>query len=134
MQSSKILKDLRKRTIKNFMDIFVLKQLQENPLSGYDIIGLIHKKFHVLISSGTVYSMLYSLERDSLIKGIQDKRRRIYELTEKGERTIRAVMQANGEIQNCLKKCSNPNRGKGFRDSNPSKKKRGKLVYSVLLI
>lgn len=104
MQSSKILKNLRKRTIKNFMDIFVLKQLQENPLSGYDIIGLIHKKFHVLISSGTVYSMLYSLERDILIKGIQDKRRRIYELTEKGERTIRAVMQANGEIQNCLKK------------------------------
>jgi DNA-binding PadR family transcriptional regulator len=104
MQSSRILVHLRKRTIKNFMDIFVLEQLQENPLSGYDIIGLIHKKFDVLISSGTVYSILYSLERDSLIKGIQDKRRRIYELTEKGEQTIQAVVQANGEIQNCLKK------------------------------
>jgi len=103
MQSSKILKDLRKRTIKNFLDIFILGQLQENTLSGYDIIGLVHKRFDVLMSSGTIYSLLYSLERDGLIKGIHEQRKRVYELTEKGEKAIQVLGQANGKIQNCLK-------------------------------
>jgi DNA-binding PadR family transcriptional regulator len=103
MQSSKILKNLRKRTIKNFMDIFILGQLKENPLSGYDIIGLVHKRFDVLMSSGTIYALLYSMERDGLIKGIHEQRKRVYELTEKGEKAIQVLGQANGEIQNCLK-------------------------------
>jgi DNA-binding PadR family transcriptional regulator len=103
MQSSSILKDLRKRTIKNFLDIFILGQLQENPLSGYDIIGIVHSRFDVLVSSGTIYALLYSLERDGLIKGVQDQRKRVYELTEKGEEAIQVLVQANGEIQNCLK-------------------------------
>ena len=103
MESSKIVKNLRKRTIKNFMDIFILGQLQENPLSGYDIIGLIHKRFDVLVSSGTIYALLYSLERDGLIKGMHEQRKRVYELTEKGEKAIQVLVQANGEIQDCLK-------------------------------
>ena len=103
MQSSKILKDLRKRTIKNFMDIYILGQLQENPLSGYDIIGIVHSRFDVLVSSGTIYALLYSLERDGMIKGVQDQRKRVYELTEKGKKAIQVLVQANGEIQNCLK-------------------------------
>ena len=103
MQSSKILKDLRKRTIKNFLDIYILGQLQENPLSGYDIIGIVHSRFDVLVSSGTIYAVLYSMERDGLIKGICEQRKRVYELTENGEKAIQVLGQANGEIQNCLK-------------------------------
>lgn len=103
MQSSKILKDLRRRTIKNFLDIFILGQLKENPLSGYDVIGLVHKRFDVLISSGTIYALLYSLEREGLIKGVHEQRKRVYELTDKGEKAIQVLGQANSEIQNCLK-------------------------------
>lgn len=97
---------LRRRVIKNFMDILVLTELKKQSLSGYDVMGLIHKKFDVLISSGTVYSLLYSLEREGLIKGVLNQRTRIYELTEKGERDMKLITKANEEIQNFLRNIS----------------------------
>lgn len=80
------------------MDMLILGELQEKPLSGYDIIGLIHKRFNVLVSSGTVYSLLYSLERDGLISADVDSRKRVYNLTDKGKKTLVTVSRANGEI------------------------------------
>ena len=103
MHSSGILKDLRERTIKTYLDVFILGQLKENPLSGYDIIGIVHSRLDVLVSPGTIYALLYSMERDGLIKGICEQRKRVYELTENGEKAIQVLGQANGEIQNCLK-------------------------------
>jgi DNA-binding PadR family transcriptional regulator len=97
---------LRKRIIKNFMDILILTELKKQSLSGYDVMGLIHKKFDILISSGTVYSLLYSLEREGLIKGVTNQRTRTYELTEKGERDMKLITKANEEIQNFLRNIS----------------------------
>ncbi len=97
---------LRRRIIKNFIDILILTELKKQPLSGYDVMGLIHKKFDVLVSSGTVYSLLYSLEREGLIRGNINQRTRIYELTEKGERDMKLITKANEEIQNFLRNVS----------------------------
>ena len=47
----------------------MLAELRNGAMSGYDAISFIHNKFGVLVSSGTVYSHLYALERDGLIKG-----------------------------------------------------------------
>lgn len=102
---------LHKRAIKNFMDILVLTELKKQSLSGYDVMGLIHKKFDVVMSSGTVYSLLYSLEREGLIKGVMNQRTRIYELTDKGERDMKLITKANEEIQNFLKNISLLNAG-----------------------
>ncbi len=99
---SKIVEKLRIRAIKTFMDMLILAELQEKSLSGYDIIGLVHKKFNVLLSSGTVYSLLYSLERDGLVSADMKQRKRVYTLTEKGEETLQIVEQANDEIQGLL--------------------------------
>ena len=96
--STKIVENLRRRTIKTFMDMLILAELQEKPLSGYDIISLIHKRFNVLVSSGTVYSLLYSLERKGLVAADVDQRKRVYTLTTKGEETLDTVERANGEI------------------------------------
>lgn len=77
--------DLDIRLIQNFMDIIILRMLKENQrTSGYDIIKYFHHKFHMLVSSGTVYSMLYSLERQGLIEGKIEGRRRVYKVTDYG--------------------------------------------------
>lgn len=94
---------LRRRIIQNFMDILILTEMKKRSLSGYDVIGLIHKRFDVLVSSGTVYSLLYSLERDGLIKSIGNQQKRVYVLTEKGEQDIKVITKANEEIQNLLR-------------------------------
>jgi len=99
-----ILRQIHERTIKNFMDILILTELRKgHPVSGYDLIALIHRKFQIMISSGTVYSILYSLERDGLIKGIQASNKRVYKLTNEGEETIKTVLKDREKIQNLMK-------------------------------
>ena len=81
----------------------ILAELKSESMSGYDIISLIHKRYGILLSSGTVYSLLYSLERNDLIKGVQNQRKRVYKLTEKGEQNIKVITKANEEIQSFLR-------------------------------
>jgi len=92
------------------MDMLILAELQEKPLSGYDIIGLVHKRFNVLVSSGTVYSLLYSLERKGLVAADTEQRKRVYTLTEKGKNTLKTVGQANGEINGLVQTLIPPNK------------------------
>ncbi|HVP26879.1 MAG TPA: PadR family transcriptional regulator [Candidatus Bathyarchaeia archaeon] len=98
----KILKKMHERIIKNFMDIIVMAELRDGPLSGYDVISFIHNKFHLLVSSGTVYSLLYSLERNGLIEGTWNERKRVYKLTDKGIKTMETIMGANDKIKNFI--------------------------------
>ncbi len=90
----KVFEELQERIVKSFLDVVVLTELSNKPLSGYDVITLIYKKFSILLSSGTVYSLLYSLERNGLIKATLNQRRRDYSLTEKGRETVRAITNA----------------------------------------
>jgi len=100
---SDILRKLRERTIKNFIDILILAELKKGrALSGYDFIAFVHKKFYTLIGSGTVYSILYSLERDGLIRGIQASKKRVYKLTDKGEETIDMILNAKENIRSLM--------------------------------
>lgn len=109
---AKVLKKMHERIIKNFMDILILTELRNGPMSGYDVIAYIHNKFHLLVSSGTVYSLLYSLERNGVIEGKWNERKRVYTLTEKGTKTIETVLNANDKIKallsNLLKGQSHP--------------------------
>ena len=102
MNSSEIAEKLRGRIIKNFMDILVLMEMKKRSLSGYDVMRLIHNRFDTMVSPGTVYNMLYSLERDGLINGVKNQRKRVYTLTEKGEQSLKVIAEANKEIQNFL--------------------------------
>ena len=86
-----ILRKMYERIIKNFMDIIIMAELRNGPLSGYDVISYIHNRFNLLVSSGTVYSLLYSLERNGLVEGVWDERKRVYKLTEKGKKNNRHI-------------------------------------------
>ena len=96
---SKILKKMHERIIKNFMDIIIMTELRNSALSGYDVISYIHNKFNLLVSSGTVYSLLYSLERNGLVEGVWEERKRVYKLTPKGEKTINTLLGTSDKIK-----------------------------------
>ncbi|MHA1631790.1 MAG: PadR family transcriptional regulator [Candidatus Freyarchaeota archaeon] len=75
----------RVKMVKEMYDVIALKFMKENGnLSGYEFIRWVQRKYGVLLSSGTVYSKLYSLERKGLVKGKQGERKRVYMLTRKG--------------------------------------------------
>lgn len=91
------------KTIKNFIDILILAELRKGSImSGYDFITFCHKKFHILMSSGTVYSALYSIERDGLIKGMKNSKKTVYKLTGKGEETIKVLLKVYEKIQGIM--------------------------------
>ena len=84
--------DLDVRLIRNFMDIIILKRLGANRLtSGYDLIKYFHQKFHMLVSSGSIYSTLYSLERQGLIEGNSDGRKRIFRISAQGKEFLNRI-------------------------------------------
>jgi DNA-binding PadR family transcriptional regulator len=90
---------LRRRTITRFMDICILRELeQETSISCYDAMLLIHKKFGVLISPGTVYSAVYSLERRGLVGCTQNHGRAVYMITEKGKEMLEDLKKAKSEL------------------------------------
>jgi len=99
---SEVLKKMHRRIVKSFMDILILAELRNGPMSGYDVIAFVHNKFGILVSSGTVYSLLYSLEREDMIRGVWAKRKRVYELTERGGQTIEAILNANDKIKGLM--------------------------------
>lgn len=109
MTSSNLVEKLRKRVIQNFMDILILTEMKKGSLSGYDVIGIVHGKFGVLMSSGTVYSLLYSLEREGWLRGVWNQRKRVYELTQKGEDHIKLIIKVNEEVKNFLRNISTLN-------------------------
>jgi len=95
---SEILNQMHKRIVKNFLDIVILTELRKRPMSGYDVISFVHNKFHMLLSSGTVYSNLYFLEINGLIKGEQTERRKVYTLTEHGKETVDSLLDSKERI------------------------------------
>ena len=76
-------------------------------MTGYDILLSIQEKFGILLSSGTVYSHLYALERDEAISAVQHKGKRDYSLTEKGNQHLQISMDS---IKKTLGKLEQENR------------------------
>ena len=99
---ARIIKKMHERVIKTFLDTIIMAELQNGPISGYDVISYIHNKFGFLVSSGTVYSLLYSLERNSLVEGIWVERKRVYKLTDKGAKTIETILNSHDKIKSFM--------------------------------
>jgi DNA-binding PadR family transcriptional regulator len=95
---AKAFKTVEERIVKKSLDVIVLKAVKEEPLSGYNVILFIHRKFGVKLSAGTVYSLLRSLEKKGFVKGDCQKAR-YYTLTEKGEKTLMAITTMRNRIK-----------------------------------
>lgn len=84
--------------MKDFLDVVILAELKKGlPKSGYDLVVIISRRFGVSLSSGTIYSLLYSLERDGLIEGRTMSRKRVYTLTSEGEEVICKFLHLKNE-------------------------------------
>jgi len=102
---SEIVKQIEDRLIKDFLDVLILVELAKGrPLGGRDIIMLVNNKFGTLLSAGTVYSVLYSMEREGIIASGSEGKRKVYLLTDKGKENIKAISGARQEIMTLVTK------------------------------
>lgn len=95
---SEILNQMHTRILNNFLDIVLLLELRKRSMNSHDVITFVHNKFNVSTSPGAVYSYVYFLERNGLIKVDRTKTRRVYTLTEKGEENARAFLTSRDKI------------------------------------
>lgn len=94
---------IRERCVKSSLDIMLLALFKRAEMSGYSALSCIHQSFNVLLSPGTLYSTLTKLEREGLIKGRQDERKRIYSLTPKGMEVLSRYIAEYESFQSKIK-------------------------------
>jgi DNA-binding PadR family transcriptional regulator len=94
-----VVTEVEERIVKCSLDFIILKAAKKEALSGYDVISIIHRKFGMLLSAGTIYAILYSLERKGLVKATFNHRARCYALTEKGKETLNVVTSMQDRIK-----------------------------------
>ena len=101
---SDVVRGVERRILNHFMDLLIMSALYccDGHISGYDVIKYLQLKYHILPSSGTVYSCLYNMEREGLLRGEQNGRKRIYTLTQHGVETARAVLNGKDRILNFM--------------------------------
>ncbi len=91
-------KDIETRIVKSFLDILILIEMKkESNLSGYDVTAFVNNKFGGILSPGTVYATLYSMERKGLIRGESDGRKTVYKLTDKGSEVTALMRKSYNE-------------------------------------
>jgi len=96
MENEKPLEDflgeMKRRFVKNFLDLILLQLIKTQPTWGYRIIKKTEQRYGVKLRHGALYPSLNALEaagflrsRRALVKG---RMRKIYEITPKGKQLI----------------------------------------------
>lgn len=84
--------DFDLRLLQGFMDVIILKSVEKGGCAtGYSLMRYFHRRFHIMVSSGTVYSKLYWLERQGFLEGTSDGKRRVYRLTKRGKDCLTTI-------------------------------------------
>lgn len=101
MMKGKLLRDMQRTMVKNFLDTVVMLRLKKAsvPMNGYEFVDYVQQKYGVLISPGTMYTMLYALERRGMLKGEWDSGKRVYLLTAQGAKVVDTVLGSRDDIQ-----------------------------------
>jgi DNA-binding PadR family transcriptional regulator len=95
---SEILERMHKRLVQGFLDLVILLELEKHPMNGYDLFSFVQNKFHILLSSGMIYSYLYALEKDGLVKSEYNQKKKVYTLTDRGRETVRTLPNLKTKI------------------------------------
>jgi len=99
--------------VKKHLEVIILSLLLKAPLCGYELIRRIYQEYYTFLSQGTVYPMLYAMQKRGLLKIVESKnpRSKVYALTEAGKEEakdkIRHLIAAQKYIANSLQKVVN---------------------------
>ncbi len=80
------------RFVKKHLEVITLSLLLRSPMCGYDLIRTIYHRHHTFLSQGTVYPLLYDLERRGLLGIVRSEspRSKVYALTDHGREEAKA--------------------------------------------
>ena len=87
------LAELRTRFVRGFLDVTIMKMLQEEPLWGYKMMGVLKDRYGVKVGPPVIYPLLDSMEADGLILAEEvysgKRKRKVYRVLPKGETMLK---------------------------------------------
>ncbi len=93
---------LQKSNTKENLWVYILSLLKEGSIYGWEIPKLIEKKFNFKPGKITPYRVLYRLEKEGFVKSKMEERRRVYQITEKGEEEFKKAKHFYQKVINTL--------------------------------
>ena len=96
MKNEKSLEDfareMKRRFVKNFLDLILLQLIKTKPMWGYKIIKKTEQQYGVKLRHGALYPALNALENAGFLRSkralVKGRMRKIYEITLKGKHLI----------------------------------------------
>ncbi|MFF6786273.1 helix-turn-helix transcriptional regulator [Streptomyces sp. NPDC012510] len=111
---------MRQDAVRGHLDGLLLAVLEPGPLHGYAIITAVQERSGgaLELRTGTIYPALNRLERVGLLRSswqsVGQRRKRCYELTEAGQRTLASERSAWDEFTAAIGSVLNPTASPGL--------------------
>jgi DNA-binding PadR family transcriptional regulator len=106
------------RLITKFLDLIIIAHFKQDSFCGYDVIQHVQQIFGVRLSSGTIYSTIYSMERKNLLSGLGLNGKRIYRVTNKGKLHLSVALSPEEMAKFVAKVMEIPMRNKTDKNEN----------------
>ena len=95
--------DLRRRFVRNFLDITILNMLSGESLWGYKMMAVLKEKYGVKVGPSVIYPLLDSMETEGLVDSREiyegKRRRKVYSSTKKGIEHLKCVQNILREME-----------------------------------
>ena len=96
--------------VKNWVTLVILRVLVESPMHGYKLMEILNESGYLVddkIETGTLYTTLRRLEKKALLTSNwetlpNEKRRRVYSITEAGEVYLKEIIESIIERKNMI--------------------------------
>ena len=101
---------MKGQALKGHLDLLLLAVVADGPAHGYAVIEGLKRRSHdeFDLPEGTVYPALHRLEKTGLLKSdwsvVSGRRRRTYQLTKKGEKSLTAQRQRWDEFSTAVRR------------------------------
>ena len=89
----------RRGVVNSLLEYLILNYLEKGKLCGYDIITLLHERFHILLSPGQVYPVIDIMAEQGLIRKERQGRAVLLEASFLGESLLKACREDFRAIQ-----------------------------------
>ena len=104
----RLVRKYRRGMVNSLLEYLILNYLQKGPLCGYDIITLLHERFHILLSPGQVYPVIDYMADYGLISKRKQGRMVLLEVSHLGESLLKAWAEEFRIIQMQLSNLATP--------------------------
>lgn len=99
VQIDRFVRRYRRGMVNSLLEYLILDYVESGRVCGYDIITLLHERFHTLLSPGQVYPVIDHMTEQGLLRKERKGRAVLLEASYLGQSLLKAWREEFGKIQ-----------------------------------